>query len=96
MEPTQKIDLNTATAKHLTSLPGIAINVAKRIVAYRKRHGGVIHDWDELLNVNGFPGERMEEIKVRANLELPSGKLGPARGVLHHFPGQHARQRMPK
>lgn len=97
MEPTEKIDLNTATAKHLTGLPGIPINVAKRIIAYRKRHGGIIHDWDELLNVNGFPGERLEEIKARAKLELPSGKSVPARvGVLHHFPGQHARQRMPK
>lgn len=97
MEPTQKIDLNTATAKHLTSLPGIAINVAKRIIAYRKRHGGVIHDWDELLNVNGFPGERLEEVKARAKLELPSEKRVPARkGLLHHFPGQHPRHKMTK
>lgn len=97
MESTQKIDLNTATAKHLTGLPGISINVAKRIIAYRKRHGGIIHDWDELLNVNGFPGERLEEIKARASLELPSGQRVPARtGVLHHFPGQLARQKKAK
>ena len=48
MEPTEKVDLNTASAKHLTVLPGIPVNVAKRIVAFRKRHGGMIHDWDEL------------------------------------------------
>jgi hypothetical protein len=91
MEPTQKIDLNTATMKHLTGLPGIPVNVARRIVAYRKRHGGMIHDWDELLNVNGFPEDRMEEIKARAVLRLPSAQKAPPEGaLLRHFPGQRA------
>ncbi len=96
MEPTHKVDLNSASAKHLTELPGIAVNVAKRIVAYRKRHGGMIHDWDELLNVNGFPAERMEEIKARATLEIPVGRRVPEQaGALHHFPGQRTRERRP-
>jgi Helix-hairpin-helix motif len=80
-------------------LPGIPVNVAKRIVAFRKRHGGVIHDWDELLNVNGFPEDRLEEIKGRAVQGLLSGKGKPAKGrvlakggVLHHFAGQKARR----
>lgn len=90
MEPTEKVDLNTATAKHLTGLPGIPINVARRIVAYRTRHGGMIHDWDELLNINGFPGNRLEEIKARAVLRLPSVRETTIEksGLLHHFPGQ--------
>ena len=89
MEATQKIDLNTATAKHLTGLPGIPIDIARRIVAYRTRHGGMIHDWDELLNVNGFPGDRLDEIKARAMLGLPSGRRAASeKGLLHHFPGQ--------
>jgi len=91
MDPTEKIDLNTASANHLTGLPGIAINIARRIVAYRTRHGGTIHDWDELLNVNGFPGDRLEEIKERAVLALPSGRKPAVAGeLLHHFPGQLA------
>lgn len=93
MEPTEKVDLNTATIEHLTGLPGIPINVARRIVAYRKRHGGMIHEWDELLNVNGFPGDRLEEIKARATLGLPPGpRKPPQRAVLHHFPGQRKKR----
>lgn len=94
MDATEKIDLNTASMKHLTGLPGIPVNVARRIVAYRKRHGGIIHEWDELLNVNGFPGDRLEEIKTRAVLGLPPARKGLEKGeLLHHFPGQRARRR---
>ncbi len=96
MEPSQKVDLNTASAKHLTGLPGIPVNVARRIVAYRKRHGGMIHTWEELLNVNGFPADRLEEIKARATLEVPVARRVPEQAKpLHHFPGQRARERQP-
>lgn len=89
MEPTEKIDLNSAPAQHLTQLPGIPANVARKIVAYRKRHGGVIHEWDELLNVNGFPADRMDEIKARATLNLPATPRACVEGpYLSHFPGQ--------
>lgn len=94
MEPAEKIDLNTAEAKHLTELPGIPANVARRIIAYRKRHGGIIHEWEELLNVNGFPGDRLEEIKNRATLGLPTTpRLPPQRAVLHYFPGKGERHK---
>ena len=89
MEPGEKIDLNAAPIHHLTQLPGIPVNIARRIVAYRKRHGGIIHDWDELLNVKGFPADRLEEIKARATLRLPQKpRAGVARPFLTHFPGQ--------
>ncbi len=95
MVETQKIDVNSANAKNLTELPGIGLNLAKKIVAYRRRHGGVIHDWDELLNVSEFPAERLEDIKARATLQLPSGPPPPTRtGVLHHFPGQPPRKKV--
>jgi DNA uptake protein ComE-like DNA-binding protein len=97
MEPTEKINLNMASSKHLTGLPGITIDVARRIVAFRKRHGGMIHDWEELLNVNGFPGDRIEEIKARAILVLPSGQKEAVEGeFLHHFPGQLAGRKTKK
>lgn len=97
MEAARKIDVNSADARNLTQLPGIGLNVAKKIVAYRRRHGGVIHEWDELLNVVEFPGDRLEEIKARATLELPSGRPVSTRaGVLHHFPGQPTRKKIRK
>jgi transcriptional accessory protein Tex/SPT6 len=96
MEATEKVDLNAASSKHLTVLPGIAVDVARRIVAYRKRHGGAIHDWEELLNVNGFPAERLEEIKARAVLRLPSGQKEAVGGFLRHFPGRGAGRRAGK
>lgn len=94
MEPTQKINLNTASRKHLTGLPGITVDIARRIIAFRRRHGGVIHDWEELLNVNGFPGDRLEEIKARAVLSLPSDQREAVEGeFVHHFPGQRMRRK---
>ena len=97
MKPMNKVDLNTASSKNLTGLPGITADVARRVVAYRKRHGGMIHDWQELLNVNGFPGKRLDEIRARAVLSLPGGqKEGVKREFLRHFPGQRMRRKITK
>lgn len=63
-----RIDLNTASSRELTQLPGVGIDMARKIVAFRERHGGEIHEWEELLRIHGFPVERMEEIRERAVL----------------------------
>jgi DNA uptake protein ComE-like DNA-binding protein len=68
MEIDARIDLNTASSHEMTVLPGIAIDMARKIVAFRERHGGEIHDWDELLSIHGFPADRMEEIRERSCL----------------------------
>ena len=47
-----KINVNTASPKELTQLPGIAKNMAYRIVNHRDRHGFFTH-WEEL---NGSEG----------------------------------------
>ena len=65
-----KINLNTATPKELTQLPGIAKNVAYRIVNHRKRHGLFTH-WQELLEIKEFPSESLDSIKQRAALAPP-------------------------
>jgi competence ComEA-like helix-hairpin-helix protein len=64
------ININTAPAKELTQLPGIAKNLAYRIVAHRSRHGW-FSQWEELAEVKEFPLDKLEEIKKRATLEMP-------------------------
>jgi competence ComEA-like helix-hairpin-helix protein len=70
-----RIDLNTAPAKQMTQLPGVAKNLAYSIAEYRKQHGWFTA-WEELLRVKGFPEERLEEIKQRAILSCPEDRPG--------------------
>jgi competence ComEA-like helix-hairpin-helix protein len=76
------ININTAAPKNLTQLPGIAKNLAYRIVSHRKRHGYFTH-WEELLEVKDFPADSLEELKTRATIDPPEGILkeefGPRR-----------------
>jgi competence ComEA-like helix-hairpin-helix protein len=66
-----KISINTANTKELTPLPGIAKNLAYRIVNHRNRHGLFPH-WEELIEVKEFPAEALDRIKQRATLECPA------------------------
>jgi len=79
---TTPININTATAKELTQLPGIAKNLAYRIVNHRNRHGYFTH-WQELLEVKEFPAGALDKIKTRSNILPPAGILkeefGPRR-----------------
>lgn len=76
------ININTATVKELTQLPGIAKNLAYRIVNHRNRHGYFTH-WEELAEVKDFPADALDRIKKRANISPPAGILkeefGPRR-----------------
>jgi competence ComEA-like helix-hairpin-helix protein len=69
------INLNTATAKELTQLPGVGKNVAYNIVNHRKRHGYFTH-WEELLEVKDFRQDVLDELKERATL-LPIEGVRP-------------------
>ncbi|HZQ68004.1 MAG TPA: helix-hairpin-helix domain-containing protein [Terriglobales bacterium] len=66
----EKINLNTAPTRELTQLPGIAKNVAYRIVRHRSRHG-LFTQWEELLEVKEFPANALTRIKQRATLAPP-------------------------
>lgn len=48
-----QINLNTATAMQLESLPGVGPAVAERIVMYRQQSGG-FKKIEELMNVRGI------------------------------------------
>jgi competence ComEA-like helix-hairpin-helix protein len=56
-EPTPGcVDLNTATVDQLTTLPGIGVGLAGRIIEYRQQHGPFRRPQDMII-INGF-GER--------------------------------------
>ena len=50
------VNLNTATAAELESLPGIGVRTAELIIAYREKNGG-FKKIEELMNVRGV-GEK--------------------------------------
>jgi len=82
------INLNTASAKELTQLPGVAKNIAYNIVSHRKRHGYFTH-WEELLEVKGFRAEALDRLKERATLLPIEGvrpeEFGPRRIKPEHL-----------
>ena len=55
------IDLNSATAEQLQTLPGIGPVIASRIIAYRERVGS-FRTVGELMNVDGIGEKKLEEI----------------------------------
>jgi competence protein ComEA len=59
--PSAPLDLNTATAEQLDTLPGVGEVTAGRIVAYRTAHP--FTTVDELLEVPGIGQRRFEQLK---------------------------------
>lgn len=62
-----KINLNTASAEELTSLPGIGEVLAARIIAYREEHGP-FQTLDDIMQVSGIGSKVVEEIRDLATL----------------------------
>ena len=67
----EAIDLNRATAKELTRLPGVGETIAKRIVAFRDEHGP-FKRVEDLLKVKGI-GEKSFE-KIRPHVRVGKAK----------------------
>ena len=62
-----KINVNTATAEELSKLIYIQKDIAERIVNYRNLNGS-INSFNELINIEGFPSERIERISLYLSL----------------------------
>ena len=58
----EKININTASAAKLDSLPGIGPSLAKKIVEFREAHGPFV-TIEDLLNVSGIGQAKLEGIR---------------------------------
>lgn len=65
-EPTtpneSRVNINTATASELESLPGIGSTVAARIIDYRARYGG-FRRAEHLMMVRGISDKKFRELQ---------------------------------
>jgi competence protein ComEA len=66
-EKPAKVNLNTADAETLQSLPGIGPSYAKRIVEYREKNGP-FKRVEDLLNVQGIGEKTLERIRDRVTV----------------------------
>ena len=64
------INLNTATAMQLESLPGIGARTAERIVEYRTKNGG-FKKIEELMNVQGVGEKNFLKLKPLVTVTPP-------------------------
>jgi competence protein ComEA len=57
-----RLDLNSATAADLETLPGVGAALAARLDAYRTAHGP-LHSVDDLRNVPGFGAKLVTSLR---------------------------------
>ena len=62
VSPQALININTATAQELCSLPGIGEVLAKRIIEYRQAHGS-FKNTGAIMNVSGIGAVKYKNIK---------------------------------
>ncbi len=63
-----RVNINTATVKQLTLLPGIGEVIAQRIVDYRT-DSGPFQSVDDLINVSGIGETKLEQLKPYAKVD---------------------------
>ena len=70
------IDINTATAEELETLPGIGPELAGRIVVYRNTYGPFAKV-EDIVSVSGIGPKILENIKELITVTTPSGSELP-------------------
>jgi competence protein ComEA len=67
------VNLNTATAEQLTSIPGVGPKMAERIIEYRQKNGG-FKKVEDLMNVSGV-GEK-SFLKMKPLITVAAARPG--------------------
>jgi len=60
--PAGKVNINTASAEQLTTLPGVGPKLAARILEYRQK-SGAFKSVQELMNVRGIGEKNLKKIE---------------------------------
>lgn len=68
----QRVDLHRVSAEDLALVPGLSLELARRIVAERERRGG-FHDWDEVDQVDGVGEARLARLQEYCRLGSTDG-----------------------
>ena len=67
-EKPELLNINTATAEELQTLPGIGPSMSQRIIQHRKEHGNFT-SVDELTEVKGIGEKTLEKLKPYVDVE---------------------------
>lgn len=62
--PEASVNINTASAEELSTLPGIGEALATRIIAYREEHGA-FENTEEIMSVSGIGAKTYAQLKDR-------------------------------
>jgi len=73
--PDSPVNLNTATAAQIATLPGIGPKAAERIIEYRQKTGG-FKKIEELMNVKGIGEKSFLKLKalITVTEKAPAGR----------------------
>lgn len=71
------VNLNTATAAQLASLPGIGAKTAERIIEHRQKNGG-FKKIEELMNVRGVGEKSFLKLRPLITVGPPTQATPPA------------------